>query len=79
MHDCDQVTILARFRRGVVREAQRVCHIVPVPESTPDELTAYCGMSIRPGQAELVNGTQGMPCVLCLASLPRSHRIGPGG
>lgn len=61
--------LLVRFRKGIVGESRRVVHVVPVPDATEDNLTAYCGQSFRPGEAEMV-GERGMPCVTCLASAP---------
>jgi hypothetical protein len=75
--------LLVRLRRGVVGETQRTSHIVPAPKAggIPDVLTAYCGMTIAPGAAELLNAPAGMPCVLCLASapMPSHNELAKGG
>jgi hypothetical protein len=64
--------ILVRFRKGIVGEASRVCHIVPVPtgDTMPETLTAYCGTRIGPAEAEWLRQIGGMPCIPCLAFAP---------
>lgn len=64
--------LLVRFKRGVVGETKRVCHLVPVPETdtAPEVLTAYCETDIRPGEADLLPRIGGMPCELCMARAP---------
>jgi hypothetical protein len=59
---------LVRLRRGVVGESRRVCHLIPVPAAgaVPEYLTALCGESIFPGEAEVLDGLRGMPCHACL-------------
>jgi hypothetical protein len=58
---------MVRFRRGVVGESRRVCHLIPVPSGpVPAQLTALCGESIFPGEAEVLDGLRGMPCHACL-------------
>jgi hypothetical protein len=59
---------LVRLRRGVVGESRRVCHLIPVPAPgpVPEHLTALCGESIFPGEAEVLDGVRGMPCHACL-------------
>jgi DNA-binding MarR family transcriptional regulator len=54
---------------AVVGESQRVCHLVPVPRpsAVPEVLSAYCGVVIAPGTAELLTAISGMPCEPCLA------------
>ncbi|MFF1611418.1 hypothetical protein ACFVYA_26850 [Amycolatopsis sp. NPDC058278] len=67
---------LVRLRRGVVGESRRVCHLIPVPAGpVPAHLTALCGESIFPGEAEVLDGLRGMPCHACLV---RSAPPGPG-
>ena len=63
---------LVRFRRGVVGETKRVCHIVPLPthHEIPDVLTAFCGTEIGPGQADILPRITGMPCEWCIARAP---------
>jgi hypothetical protein len=56
-----------------VGESKRTCHLVPVPADTadiPTTLTAYCGLQIEPGAAELLASISGMPCELCMARSP---------
>lgn len=57
------------FARG---ERDRTCHLFPVPTpgSLPASLRAYCGQRIGPGQAELLDSSQGMPCVTCILLSP---------
>ena len=57
-----------RFRRGVVGETQRTCHLVPVsdPGTVPALFTALCGQQFMPGQTEQLAGFCAMPCVACL-------------
>ncbi|KOV82101.1 hypothetical protein ADL03_26440 [Nocardia sp. NRRL S-836] len=64
--------LLVRKRAGGVGEAQRTCHLVPMPgdDHTPAALTAYCGELIRRGEAELLTRPSGMPCVGCLFRVP---------
>ena len=72
--------LLVRFRAGVVRESQRVVHLVDLPtEGTmPQTLTARCGQSFTPGQAERMAGITGMPCLNCLTSRPPHQPAGSG-
>lgn len=55
-----------------VGETDRVVHLFPMPsgQTIPDELHAFCGLAIRPGQAELVTVGTGMPCVACVVTAP---------
>jgi hypothetical protein len=55
-----------------VGEWDRVVHLFPIPTgpTIPDELRAYCGLAITPGQAELVGVGTGMPCVACIVIAP---------
>ncbi|PXY23462.1 hypothetical protein BAY59_27720 [Prauserella coralliicola] len=65
--------MLARPARGVVGEAERVCHVFPIPDSgVPDEITALCGASFGPGQLERLDGPAGMPCEGCLGQAAES-------
>jgi hypothetical protein len=72
MSDGVPTVLFVRLRRGLVGETRRVVHIVPIPalDAIPAVLTAYCGLHIRPGTADLLPEPQGMPCVRCLAKLP---------
>jgi hypothetical protein len=66
---------LVRLRRGVVGESRRVCHLIPVPGGpVPEHLTALCGESIFPGEAEVLDGLRGMPCHACLMESAPSGR-----
>jgi hypothetical protein len=70
---------MVRLRRGVelpngriVGESDRTTHLVPIPadDSPLAQLTALCGLVIRPGMADLVDELGGMPCEKCLISSP---------
>lgn len=70
----DRALMLVRLRSRqpdgqLVGEAQRTCHLVPVPDSRtmPDSLVAYCGLCIGPGAAEILPAAVGMPCEVCMA------------
>ncbi len=65
----NDAVVLARLRRGVVGESQRVCHVVPVPDfdGVPDFLRALCGAVLRRGESEWLPSVRGMPCVHCLS------------
>lgn len=56
----------------VVGETDRVVHLFSIPSGRviPDQLRAFCGLVIRPGQAELVTVGTGMPCVACVVAAP---------
>lgn len=56
----------------VVGETDRVVHLFPIPSGRviPEQLRAFCGLVIRPGQAELVTVGTGMPCVACVVAAP---------
>lgn len=47
-------------------ETDRVVHLFPILSGRviPDQLRAYCGLTIRRGQAELVTVGTGMPCYM---------------
>lgn len=69
----------ARLLRGVilpsgriVGETDRVVHLLPIPtgRTIPDDLRAFCGLILRPGQAELVTVGTGMPCPACVITAP---------
>ncbi len=71
--------VAVRLRRGaelpngrIAGETDRVVHLIPVPATPamPEHLTAFCGLAIRPGQAELVAVGTGMPCVPCVIAAP---------
>ena len=57
---------------GIVRERDRVVHIVPIPDSDriPEALTACCGQQFPPGTTELLSEPRGMPCLPCLVLVP---------
>ena len=69
----------ARLLRGVrlaggriVGETDRLVHLFPLPSgpTMPEELGAFCGLVIRPGDAELVTVGTGMPCMACVLAAP---------
>lgn len=69
--------LVVRARAGLVGEASRLTHVVPVPEpgTDPEYLHTYCGVRIQPGGAETVTVGTGMPCEVCLAQArAESHR-----
>lgn len=73
--------VLVRFRVGIVGETRRTTHLVEIPPedlpSTPVTIgdhirviTALCGQSFAPGEAELLPRLMGMPCEACLRRSP---------
>ena len=56
----------------IMGETDRVVHLFPLPtgRTIPDELHAFCGLVVRPGQAELVTVGTGMPCAACVITAP---------
>jgi hypothetical protein len=64
--------ILARLLPGLVGETRRLTHFFPAPPNgaIPEVLTAYCGFTLRPGQAEHLSALTGAPCELCLLRTP---------
>lgn len=58
-----------RYRKGVVGETQRSCHLVPAPETdvVPETLIALCGQEFTPGTCDLLEIFTGMPCTVCVA------------
>ncbi|NIH81129.1 hypothetical protein [Amycolatopsis viridis] len=71
------VMALVRLRPGATGERDRVCHLVPIPETgpIPEVLVARCGAPIRCGSAELLERICGMPCEACLARAARDRRL----
>jgi len=71
---------IARLRPEFARgERERCCHLfpVPLPGAVPKILHAYCGQQIAPGQAELLDGHRGMPCVTCILLSPADGQTQP--
>jgi len=71
---------IARLRPEFARgERERCCHLFPVPPpgAVPKILHAYCGQQIAPGQAELLDGHRGMPCVTCILLSPADGQTQP--
>lgn len=60
--------LVVRFKRGLVGETRRTCHLVPVATDgpVPIVLIALCGQEFRPGQAEVLEVSSGMPCTDCV-------------
>lgn len=60
--------LAVRFRRGVVGETRRTCHLVPTPDLNvmPEVLEALCGQKFPPGSCELLDAFAGMPCMSCV-------------
>jgi hypothetical protein len=71
--------IIARPLPGTVGETKRVCHLFPSPPegAQPEVLSAYCGADFGPGELELLDRPQGMPCTLCLRDAPNPGDDGP--
>lgn len=67
-----QPVLLVRLRSGLgIGERRRGVHLVSAPDSVPEHLTAWCGIKIAPGTADLLPEFSGIPCELCLARAPR--------
>lgn len=77
-----------RFRKGVVGETRRTVHLVPLPQlaettpgkaaaKLPEQLTALCGQTFSPGEAEQLNEPRGMPCERCVlrARVPHTAEL----
>jgi hypothetical protein len=63
--------LLVRLRRAPgVRETRRVVHLVPLPETSPATLRAWCGFTVDPDEVDLLPQFLGMPCEPCLAHAP---------
>ena len=64
--------LLARPLPGGVGETHRVVHVfeVPTEDTASDWLTARCGLVFGPGELELLDQLQGMPCESCLRRTP---------
>lgn len=64
--------LLVRFLPGVIGESRRTVHVVPAPDggAMPAVLTAYCGQTFGPGQAEHLDGPAGAPCERCFLTAP---------
>jgi hypothetical protein len=73
--------LLVRLRSGVVGESLRVVHVVPFDEDHVTEagFTAYCGLEIKPGTAEQLQGYDGMPCEPCVLVAPTPPAALEGG
>jgi hypothetical protein len=56
----------------IVGETDRVVHLFPIPAGRviPEQLRAFCGLVIRPGQAEPVTAGTEMPGVACVVAAP---------
>jgi hypothetical protein len=67
--------LAVRFRRGVVGETRRTCHLVPTPDLdvVPEALEALCGQTFPPGSCELLDAFAGMPCMSCVAEARREQ------
>jgi hypothetical protein len=69
--------VFARYREGIVSEAQRISHVLTVPDdgSVPDTLESLCGLSFRPGVLEQLPPFAGMPCLVCTLNMPTGNAI----
>lgn len=67
-----------RYRRGVVGETKRCCHLVPAPETdaVPEALIALCGQKFAPGTCDLLEIFTGMPCTVCVALAAAQAPVG---
>jgi hypothetical protein len=74
--------VFVRFRAGVVGESRRAVHLMFMHARLSDSvaipdrarvLTALCGQTFSPGEAEILSSMGGMPCEMCLRLSP-----GPG-
>jgi hypothetical protein len=64
--------VFARYRQGIVSEANRVSHALTVPDDgdIPETLKSFCGQSFPPGVLELMSQWAGMPCIGCTVNMP---------
>lgn len=67
--------VIARVRPELARsERDHSCHVFPLPDGasftgdSPESLEAYCGYEIAPGEAEVLDAPNGLPCTACLLS-----------
>jgi hypothetical protein len=67
-----------RYRRGVVGETQRSCHLVPTPsaDAVPEFLIALCGQKFGSGTVDLLQLFTGMPCTQCVALAAAREAVG---
>lgn len=68
----EPISLVVRYRPGVVGETRRVAHVVPM---RPGEwhgytLTAWCGTALDIPDLEFISVKEGMPCVECLRRAP---------
>lgn len=71
----EPISLVVRYRPGVVGETRRVAHVVPM---RPGEwhgytLTAWCGTALDVPELEFLTPGQGMPCVECIRRAPIPH------
>lgn len=64
--------VLVRQLPGMCGEARRTIHLVPVEHGSGD-LTAYCGLRIRPETVEVLDRFRSMPCETCLVLASSRH------
>jgi hypothetical protein len=64
--------MLVRLLPGVVGEARRVVHVVPVDEGMGigPTLKTYCGELLDLDQVEQLEHPSGMPCPPCVLNTP---------
>lgn len=74
----EPISLVIRYRPGLVGETRRVAHIVPM---RPGEwhgynLTTWCGGAVAVPDLEVLTPGDGMPCVGCVrrAPLPSTPR-----
>ncbi|MDR7303866.1 hypothetical protein [Haloactinomyces albus] len=75
----EAISLVVRFRPGVVGERQRVAHIITLAPGQWHTwaLTTLCGRSLLVGEVEFLQPGQGMPCMPCfLRSRPFDEQLG---
>lgn len=71
----EPISLVVRYRPGVVGETRRVAHVVPM---RPGDwhgytLTAWCRTALDVPELEFLAPGQGMPCVECIRRAPIPH------
>lgn len=71
--------VLVRLRHDIpgIRQSQRAVHVVPADATNePDSpWKTWCGTSIAPSDAEVLDGITGMPCERCMAQAPTPEMV----
>ncbi|SDP96425.1 hypothetical protein SAMN04487905_12029 [Actinopolyspora xinjiangensis] len=71
----EPISLVVRYRRGVVGETRRAAHIVVMRPGDwhGDTLSAWCGATIAITDLEFLTPGEGMPCIPCLRRAPLSN------